>query len=61
MTKSEKNRRTADRLDDMVLSQRARDIIDTTDYNCIDECFGFLETAEEVEQFIAENYPEDEE
>lgn len=46
-------------LDKLELSQRARDIVDSTDPVC--EFFAGLYTAEEVEEYIRENYPDDEE
>lgn len=46
-------------LDTLELSQRARDIINSTDPVC--EVFAGLLTAEEVEEYIRENYPEEEE
>lgn len=57
----EKNQKTADFLDSMKLSDRARSIIAQTDINMMAECFGGLETAEEVEKYIREYYPEEEE
>ena len=54
------NQITADKLDKMELSDRARNIIAQTDINVMAECFGGLETAEEVEQFIKSEYPEEE-
>ncbi len=56
-----KNQGTADFLDSLELSDRARSIIAQTDINMMVECFGGLETAEEVEEYIRENYPDDEE
>ena len=50
------NVETFDKLMDMGLSQRTKDIITTTDMNEIDFLFGAFETAEEVEQFISEEY-----
>lgn len=55
------NQITADKLDKMELSDRDRNIIAQTDINVMEECFGALETAEEVEQFIKDEYPEEEE
>lgn len=55
------NQITADKLDKMELSDRARNIIAQTDINVMEECFGGLETADEVEQYIRENYPDEEE
>ena len=54
------NQITADKLDKMELSDRARNIIAQTDINVMEECFGGLETAEEVERFIKSEYPEEE-
>ena len=54
------NQITADKLDRMELSDRAMNIISQTDINVIAECFGGLETAEEVEDYIREYYPEEE-
>lgn len=53
------NQITADKLDAMELSERVRNIIAQTDINVMEECFGGLETAEEVEQYIRENYPDE--
>ena len=53
------NQQVADKLDGMVLSERARRIIDTTDINIIAECFGGLDTADAVEQYIREVYDAD--
>lgn len=56
-----KNQEMADFLDSLELSDRARSIIAQTDINMISECFGGLKTAEEVEEYIRDNYPDDEE
>ena len=56
-----KNQEAADFLDSLKLSDRARSIIAQTDINMMAECFGGLETAEEVEDYIRENYPDDQE
>ena len=56
-----KNQETADFLDSLKLSDRARSIIAQTDINMMSECFGGLKTAEEVEDYIRDNYPDDEE
>lgn len=53
------NQITADKLDKMDLSERARQIIAQTDINVMSECFGGLETAEEVENYIREEYQEE--
>lgn len=55
-----KNQETADFLDSLELSDRAINIIAQTDINMMVECFGGLKTAEEVEQFIKDEYPEEE-
>lgn len=55
------NQKVADFLDSLELSDRARSIIAQTDINMISECFGGLKTAEEVEEYIRDNYPDDEE
>lgn len=52
------NQITADKLDKMELSERARNIISQTYINIMAECFGGLETAEEVEEYIREEYQE---
>lgn len=54
------NRAVADHLDSLYLSEKAHNIINSTDCGAMAECFGALMTAEEVEQFIAENYGEEE-
>lgn len=56
-----KNQKVADFLDSLKLSDRARSIIAQTDINMMSECFGGLKTAEEVEEYIRDNYPDDEE
>lgn len=53
------NQITADKLDAMELSSRAREIIVNTDIAVMAEGFGGLETADEVEQYIRENYPDE--
>ena len=55
------NQITADKLDKMDLSERAQKIIAQTDINVMAECFGGLMTADEVEKYVAEYYPEEEE
>lgn len=45
-------------LDTLELSQHARDIINSTDPVC--EFFAGLHTAGDVEEYIRENYPEEE-
>ena len=56
-----RNNEAADFLDSLKLSDRARNIIAQTDINMMKETFGGLETAEEVEEYIREYYPEEEE
>lgn len=51
-----RNQMIADRLNDMELSDRARDIINDTDIILMDVLFGDLESAEQVEEYIEENY-----
>lgn len=38
------------------LSAKAVDIISDTEYNALYECFGFLETAEEINAYVEEFY-----
>lgn len=54
------NQQVSDFLDSLELSERAQDIIANTDGNAIAECFGGLMSAEEVEAYILEEYPEEE-
>lgn len=54
------NQQVSDFLDGLELSERAQDIIENTDGNVIAECFGGLMSAEEVENYIREEYPEEE-
>ena len=54
------NQQVADFLDGLELSSRSREIISQTDINVMAECFGGLETAEEVEEYIRAYYPEEE-
>ncbi len=54
-----KNQQISDLLDSMVLSRKARDIINQTDFDTMDECFGSLNTPADVELFIAEYYDDD--
>lgn len=59
MNKSRLNQMTADKLDAMNLSDRAQEVIASTDINIMYETFGSFETAEEVEIYINEYYSED--
>lgn len=59
--KTRLNQEVADHLHSLNLSERARDVIAATDINAMAEAFAGLLTAEEVEEEIAENYPEEEE
>ncbi len=54
------NKMTADYLDNLDLSDRARDIISDTDFNCLALCFGGMLTAEEIEEYIKDEYGEEE-
>ena len=60
MKKIDRNKETSDKLDAMWnnLSEKARDVIATTDMWVIDELFGNLETPEEVNKFIEEEWSE---
>lgn len=53
------NQQVGDYLDSLDLSDMAREIIANTDGRVIAECFGGLMSAEEVEEFIKEEYSED--
>ena len=50
------NQEVANYLDRLNLSDKARDIIADTDINSMAECFGGLFGAEEIENYINENY-----
>lgn len=54
------NAQVSDHLNGLELSRQALAVIHDTDLNSIAECFGGLFTAEEVEEYIAESYPEEE-
>ena len=60
-TKMDRNHETSKKLDAMwnELTEKARDIIADTDFNIIDELFCGLDTPEEVNKFIEEEYTED--
>jgi len=53
------NQTIADKLDRMDLSERARDIISRTEIRVMAEVFGGLDTPEEVERYIREEFPEE--
>lgn len=55
------NQMVADHLDSLDLSDKARAIINDTDFNCLALCFGGLMTAQEVETDIKDQYDEEEE
>ena len=55
-----KNQITADKLDNMNLSEKARNIIANTDYTILHELFGNCETAEQVEECINDYYIDEE-
>lgn len=57
----ELNKAVLEHLHSLNLSERARYIIASTDMNWIAQVFYNLMTAEEVEEEIVLNYPEDEE
>lgn len=50
-----------DFLDRLDLSERARDAVASTEIRIMAEEFGGLMTASEVEKFVGEYYPEEEE
>lgn len=52
------NHETREKLDSMYkdLTPKAWNVISSTDINVMYECFGGLETPEEVNQYIDENY-----
>lgn len=54
------NNQVRDFLDHLDLSERARDAIDSTEIRIMAEEFGGLMTADEVEKFVREYYPEEE-
>lgn len=54
------NNQVRDFLDHLDLSERARDAIDSTEIRIMAEEFGGLMTADEVEKFVQEYYPEEE-
>lgn len=55
------NEQVMDFLDRLDLSERARDAIASTEIRIMAEEFGGLMTADEVEEFVSEYYPEEEE
>lgn len=59
--KIDRNKETSDKLDAMwdSLSEKARDVISTTDMWIIDDLFGNLETPEEVNRFIDDVWSDD--
>ena len=61
MKKIDRNEETSRKLDAMWndLTEKARTVIATTDMWVIDDLFGNLETPEEVNKFIEEEYTED--
>ena len=58
-SKAQINQAVADKLDNMELSERARDIIARTEIRIMAEVFGGLDTPEEVERYIREEFPEE--
>lgn len=59
--KKDKNQIVSDKLDGMwgELNEKARAVIAETEIGLYDELFGWAETTEEVNQFVEENYTED--
>lgn len=59
--KIDRNKETSEKLDAMwdSLSEKARDVISTTDMWLIDDLFGDLETPEEVNGFIDDAFSDD--
>ena len=55
-----RNQEVANRLAGMNLSQRAQDVINNTDINVLADLFGELKTEEDIEAYVAENYPSEE-
>lgn len=55
-----RNQEVANRLAGMNLSQRAQDVINNTAINVLADLFGDLQTEEDVEAYVAENYPSEE-
>lgn len=55
------NEQVAGFLDRLDLSERARDAVASTEIRIMAEEFGGLMTADEVEKFVQEYYPEEEE
>ena len=53
------NQMVADHLDSLDLSDKARAIINDTDFSCMTICFGGLMTVEEVEEDIREQCKEE--
>ena len=62
-TKIDRNKETSRKLDAMwnSLSEKARDVIATTDMCIVDDLFGNLDTPEEVNKFIEEEWSDDDE
>ena len=55
-----KNQETANKINNLTgLTEKAKLVIADTDINVFDEIFGNLNTAEEVNAFIEENYPDE--
>ena len=53
------NQMVADHLDSLDLSDKARAVINDTDFSCMAICFGGLMTVEEVEEDIREQCKEE--
>ena len=53
-TKTQLNQETADFLDTLDLSEKARTQVENTDFYSLHDVFGSMKTAEEVEAFVKE-------
>ena len=53
-TKAQLNQETADFLDTLDLSEKARTQIENTDFYSLHDIFGAMKTAEQVEAFVTE-------
>lgn len=42
------------------LNEHSKEVIDATPFNVLDECFGGMSTADEVNDFIESYFPEEE-
>lgn len=58
-SKDQLNRETANKLDSMQLTKKARYIVESTDYNLLYDIFGKMENPDQVEHYINEYYQEE--